>query len=149
MRIELNSDRAMIVDDDISPEILTHKWHATRDGYVRRSFMDKSIYLHRVIMNAPTGMEVDHINGNKLDNRRCNLRVCHPWQNKQNAQKTKKPTLSKYRGVTKTRGRWCASIKHDGKNIWIGRFTTEEDAALAYNWKALQLFGEYAGLNQL
>lgn len=106
-----------------------------------------SPYLHRLIMNAKKGEIVDHINRNTLDNRKENLRICSNMQNTWNAGSRK--GLSKYKGVTYIRrsNKWGASIGCNGKRISLGHFELERDAALAYNAKAVELFGEFACLN--
>lgn len=89
---------------------------------------------------------VDHINLNKLDNRRCNLRIATHSQNSQNRDKLNKRCTSKYVGVRKTpQGNWSAQIK----NKYLGRFDNEEDAARRYNEEALKLFGEHAYTNMI
>jgi hypothetical protein len=109
-------------------------------------------YLHRVITGATKGMDVDHINGDRLDNRRSNLRVCSRSENMKNARKRSRCS-SKYKGVTwvKSKKRWraqitmveCKGSKH------IGYFKSEIDAARAYNEAAKEYFGEFAKINDL
>jgi hypothetical protein len=93
--------------------------------------------------------EVDHINGDGLDNRRENIRLASPTQNQQNKRKQSAPASSRYKGVTfKTaRGRWEASIRVDGKNTFLGRFHDEEAAAHAYDAAARIHHGRFASLN--
>lgn len=96
-------------------------------------------------MNPPEGLVVDHINGNKLDNRRSNLRICTQSQNL-NGRNTNKG----YIGVSwdKFRGKWKANIGKDYQKIFLGRFDTAEEAARVYDEKAVELFGEFARLNR-
>lgn len=112
------------------------------DGYVRGSKGS----LHRIIMNAPAGAVIDHINGNALDNRRKNLRICTQRQNLWNGR-AHRDGSSKYRGVcwNRSNSKWRVQIQ--GKTI--GHFTAETDAALAYNAAALDRFGEFAKLNRV
>lgn len=151
MIISLTQGKSTIVDDDIPQNLIMLKWQF--NGYARHSVWESGkchyVYLHRLIVDAPLGMEVDHINGNKLDNRRCNLRICLPSQNKKNSQKSPKARISKYKGVTKRYHRWEASIKTDGKTLHLGYFDTEDEAAMAYNKAAIRLFGEYANPNKI
>lgn len=107
--------------------------------------------LHRVIMNAPAGMEVDHIDGDGLNCRRYNLRICTRSQNRMNQRVRITPKLSIYKGVTfdKSRDKWCARIKYFGVTRNLGRFEHETDAAIAYNVAASKTFGEFARLNQV
>lgn len=103
--------------------------------------------MHRLIMNTPEGMLVDHINHDCLDNRKSNLRICTHAENARN----KRPVIgtSKYKGVywDKTNKKWEAHIRK-GKDVkYLGQFKCEKKAALAYNEKAKELFGEFAYLN--
>jgi hypothetical protein len=106
--------------------------------------------LHRYLTKAPAGSVVDHVNGDPLDNRRCNLRVCTSHQNHFNVPKPRHNT-SGFKGVSWKRSRrpWHAHIQHHGKKIHIGCFATREGAAEAYNDRARILFGEFARLNEL
>jgi hypothetical protein len=106
----------------------------------------KMSLLHRVIMGVEDPkVFVDHINGDPLDNRRENLRLCSASQNQAN----RKPAPGrKYKGVTKNKsGTYSASIQMNKKLHGCGTFKTEEEAALAYNRKALELFGDFAYQN--
>jgi len=105
----------------------------------------KMRYLHRVLTDAPKGNDVDHINGNGLDNRRENLRLCTRSQNNANRHRTQSKS-SPYKGVhlEKQTGRWRAEVHHLGKRHTLGRFDRIEDAANAYAVKAAELFGEFA-----
>lgn len=106
--------------------------------------------LHRCILNATAGTEIDHINGDTLDCRRNNLRVCTRAQNGANRGNPLN-NASGYKGVTwhKVGKRWQSQIKVNGKRKYIGLFKTKEEAALAYNREALRQFGEFAKLNEL
>jgi hypothetical protein len=105
--------------------------------------------MHRLILNPPAGFVTDHINGNRLDNRRINLRIATHRQNCQNQRP--KGLHSQYIGVTKIRQgkweRWMAQIRHDGIRIHLGYFTDEIEAARAYDQAALAHHGEFASLN--
>lgn len=102
-------------------------------------------YLHKYLMGVSSPTMVDHINHNTLDNRRANLRACTPSQNQMNREYNR--GLSKYKGVTYFQNKWRAQVFFEGKGIFVGYFNYEYDAALAYNYKALELFGEFAYLN--
>ncbi len=106
--------------------------------------------LHRDILNAPHGMEVDHINGNQLDERRCNIRLCTHAENMRNRQKFRNCS-SQYKGVSmdKNSNTWIAHIQVNGVQKYLGGFTTEIDAAKAYNEAAKALYGEFALPNNL
>lgn len=117
--------------------------------YAMRRQMYKTIYLHRFVVDAPDGMDVDHINGNGIDCRKSNLRVCTHAENQRNYTKTVKPTSSKFKGVSldNNRNLWCAKLKDHGQSIDLGRFASEEDAAKVYDEAARRHFGEFAKLN--
>jgi len=104
--------------------------------------------MHRVIMRAPKGVMCDHRNHNGLDNRKSNLRLCTSAQNQYN-KKPKKDCASKYKGVVRRKDckKWRAKIGFKGKRIHLGYFDDEMDAAMAYDDKAIELFGEFAYLN--
>ena len=102
-------------------------------------------------MNCPTGMVVDHINHNTLDNRKSNLRVCTYSQNHINS--ASRGGTSKYKGVFlykkgTRKERWRA-MAYCGKPYFLGYFDTEDEAGIAYNNKVKELFGEYAYLNKI
>jgi len=104
--------------------------------------------MHRFIMDPPEGMVVDHRNGNRLDNRRSNLRVCTQKQNTHNSRP--KGKSSRFKGVCydKARGQWMAPVRSpDGKDIHTGRFDDEVEAAKAHDRLARELHGEFAYLN--
>jgi hypothetical protein len=107
------------------------------------------VSLHRIILNSPPNLLVDHKNGHTLDNRRENLRLATRSQNVHNKCKTQSKTSSKFIGVSfeKRRGRWDVRIRHEGKQIWIGTFDNEIDAAKAYDAAARKYHGEFARLN--
>jgi len=109
----------------------------------------KMVSMHRMIMNAPRHLIVDHKNGNTLDNRKTNLRFATRAQNAFNRQKVKTKTCSKYIGAyfEKRTGRWTVKIRVDGKRLWLGRFNSELDAARAYDAAAKKYHGEFAKLN--
>lgn len=131
-------------------------WRVTANGYVYRNawFLRRcvKIYLHRELLGICASgrrVEVDHKNGNKLDNRRENIRTCSRGLNNANRRKPRAGKSSRYRGVTwaKDKQRWQAQIGFRGKNLLIGRFETEEDAARAYDVEAGKLFGQFARPN--
>lgn len=107
-------------------------------------------YLHRLIVSRavgeiPKGMVTDHIDGDGLNNRRGNLRLATRAQNSANA--APRGGASKYRGVFKGKGKWCAQIAKGGVRISLGSFDTEEEAAAAYDETAKSLHGQFARLN--
>jgi hypothetical protein len=106
----------------------------------------KSILMHRLIMKVPSSLHTDHINGDGLDNRRSNLRVCNRTQNMQN-KRIYKNNQSGYKGISKEGNRWRANITVDKQRVFIASFLTKEEAAMAYNNAALTFFGDFARLN--
>lgn len=152
MRYTLNNGVDILIDAQDLPLVKKFNWQ-TNNGYV---FVDKQInhvrkryYLHREIMNAPNDMVVDHINGNPLDNRRPNLRICTASDNARNRRKPSNGKLSKYKGVQPRMGKYEASIGRGDSYVYIGTFETEVEAAIAYNQKAIEVFGEFARLNAI
>jgi hypothetical protein len=148
--ISLTQGKFAMVDDEDYEYLNRHKWYFEK-GYAARKegvIRGKITYMHRVIMQTPDGMDTDHINGNKLDNRRENLRVCTHAQNTRNRNYQINNT-SGYKGVSfdKSRNKWHVAIKVNGLHINKGRYDTVEEAARAYDEAARYYFGEYAGLN--
>lgn len=136
--IALTKGKVAIVDDDDFESLSRHRWHYS-NGYAGRNTVTARGWriqkMHRVILPVSDGMKVDHINGNKLDNRRSNLRVCTPGQNRANTGAMAK-SKQKYKGVTfdkKFKKKYGARIVHEGKIHLLGRYDTPEDAARAYN----------------
>ncbi len=104
--------------------------------------------MHRLIANAPAHLLVDHIDHDGLNNRKANLRLCSIAQNNQNSRPNRN-AASKYKGVSWAQScrKWFARIRPNRKTIYLGLFTDEIEAALAYDRKAKELFGEFAYLN--
>ncbi len=154
-RIPLTQGKVAIIDDADFEEFSKYKWCAMKNGntfYAVRNYaqpIQMNIWMHRVIMNAQKGQEIDHINGNGLDNRRYNLRLCTRSQNHQNQRIG--GGSSQYKGVcwNKQAGKWQAQIMLNYKTYYLGHFVNEIDAAKAYDRKAKGLFGEFARLNNI
>jgi len=117
-------------------------------GYAARHVKRKVIFMHREIMKPPKGKIVDHVNGNKFDNTRANLRNITPQENQHNRRK-QRGASSIYKGVTYYKaGRcWRASLSCGKECYYLGQFETEVEAARAYDYKAVQVFGEFARPN--
>jgi len=134
-------DKEFYFDLDDYNLIKERSWCVRDLNYVVSRFNKKIISMHRLIMGFPEGLDVDHIDGNTLNNRKSNLRSVTHRQNSQNRKKIIKKT-SVYNGVyydKRARG-WVSRI-HDlqGKSIWLGVFVTEKEAAIAYDQKAIEL----------
>ncbi len=123
-------------------------WGLDRYGYARRANSFSESQLARVIVNPPPSLLVDHKNGDVLDNRRSNLRVCTKIQNGQNRKLGKNNTTG-FKGVSRHRKNFKASIKLAGKAIHLGTFNNPLEAARAYNDAALRCFGEFARVNPI
>jgi len=151
--IPLTQDKFAIVDAEDYEWLCKYKWYAQRvkrNYYARNRRKGGVVSMHRVILNAPRGLVVDHINHNSLDNRKKNLRLCTVAENCRNRRPSKrKNKLSKYKGVSfdKKRKIFRAIICRNKKQYFLGNFKNETDAAKAYDKKARELFGEFAYLN--
>jgi len=155
--IQITQNRVVSVSDEDYKEISQYSWsYSASTGYaVRKGRKNctepRTVHMHRVIMNAKANQQVDHINGNKLDNRRSNLRFATVQKNAFNRKKPKVRCTSQYKGVLKRKNasKWEARIKLNNKAIYLGRFVNEKDAARAYNEAALKYFGEFARCNDI
>ena len=150
-QIILSRGKVTIVDVNDYDWLSQWKWHMCHDYAVRNIRIAsgrKLIYLHKFILDASNNTEVDHVSRDTLDNRRCNLRLATRSQNQINTRKII-GTTSKYKGVSwKTSNRkWVAQIQSNKKKIFIGYFDYETQAALAYNNKAKEFFGDFVKPN--
>ena len=159
---KIAAGRSALVDDDMAGALMEWRWHCDKHGYARRCVYygrqdgkpkNRFVYMHAEVWRLagkliPAGQELDHSNGDKLDNRLSNLRPATRGQNQHN-QKPRKGGASRNKGVYwhKRSGKWRAYITHNGKRIHLGYFTNEPDAGKAYDTAARRLFGEYARCN--
>ena len=151
--VVLTKGKIAIVDDDDFDEIAKHKWYYNC-GYAKRHTRlgkggKREVFLmHRVIAKTPAGMDTDHKNHDKLDNRKENLRCCLHSQNMAN---TRKYSVNKsgYKGVywAKHTKKWRAQIRLKSVKIHVGYFHTKEASAAAYDRKAKEIWGEFAKTN--
>lgn len=152
------SQGAVALVDDCDYELLsTRTWFLTKGksrwNYAGTNVPSKdrphgsTLLMHRHLVNAAPGQFVDHINGDTLDNRRMNLRLCTNAENIRNMRI--RGGSSRFKGVylDKSSNDWRAQIMHNYKKQNLGNFKSEEDAARAYDAAALRLFGEFARLN--
>lgn len=153
--IGMKCGKFAIVDDSDYEAVAALRWGFT-DGYavhyVKKNGKVRPMLMHRFLLNPPAGMQVDHINGNRLDNRRENLRLATTKQNCMNKAK-RSDSRNRYRGCVyhptyKSRP-WQAKMRIEGKSTSLGYYATEEEAALAFNNAAKKHHGEFAKLNEI
>jgi hypothetical protein len=164
--IKLKNGGETTVDDDDFEKLSKYSWHKNSFGYIVRceyvgrtlsknkkvTILTKSFFMSREIMSAPSGMQVDHIDGNKTNNTKQNLRNVTQHQNLMN-KGIYKNNKTGYKGVTidknaKLSNRpYRATIKANGKKISLGYYATPEEAARVYDEQAKKYFGEFARTN--
>jgi hypothetical protein len=155
--ILLSNGMSVFVDDDDYEKISIYKWRLNKDGYAVTSMkIDgkwKHVMMHRMINNTPDGMYTDHIDGNKVNNRKNNLRTCTFFGNNQNKRKQKSDNnkyKSKYKGIEVINGvGWRIRVCANGKTMINKLFSNEIAAANAYNYYAQLYHGEFASLNEV
>lgn len=156
--IKLTQGLVALVDDEDFERLNQFKWHAHKEGntyYANGGYCRDGVRIrfkmHRLILNiTDPKIEIDHKDRNGLNNQKENLRTCIHSQNTANVT-SHKDSSSKFLGVSwdGDRNKWKAQICFQGRNKFIGRFSSEEEAALVYNKKATEFHGEFANLNQL
>lgn len=148
--IPLTKGKVALVDDADYEWLMQWKWYAQErgSGLTYAGLPSGGPYMHRLIMNAPKGMQVDHCDLNGLNNQRNNLRLASQSQNLANRQKQKN-NHSGFKGVVfdKKCRNWKAEIKINKACKHLGNFQSITDAARAYDAAALELYGEFARLN--
>jgi hypothetical protein len=147
-RIPLGQGLFATVDAEDYEKLSKYTWYAHRRGhtvYATCCKNGRAVYMHRMIMRPRKGYVVDHIDGNGLNNRRCNLRVCTLRQNLANRGPC--GGTSEFVGVHRRGDKWHASIRSRGKYFFVGLFGDEVEAAKARDRKAYELHGEFAYLN--
>lgn len=148
-----NSTERILVSKEDVDKVKGITWYLDSYGY---AISNKNIgpgrnikrSLHRLIINAKEGQIVDHIDRDKLNNTTENLRFATPSENTINTGLTSRNTTG-YKGVSIGQGRYVASIVVNGESKFLGSYSNPEDAAKAYNIKAVEYFGEYAWLNDV
>jgi len=177
-KIKLTQGKESIVDDDNYEMLMKfapakfkrnrekgHGWYASKQHksstglfyaatnvWVPELGRQRTVFMHKVILNPPKGKFTDHVNGDGLDNRKENLRVCTTAQNNANRGKNCTNTVG-YKGVTTAKGRehvnkkYKAVLRTGNKAHFLGNYMTKEEAALAYDTKAKEVYGKFARLN--
>lgn len=155
--IKLSQGKVALVDDEDHEKLIPYGWYYN-ERYAKATINYKKVYLHKFLVSCPNGMQVDHIDGDTLNNQKCNLRIVNNSQNTKNRPGDKNST-SKYKGVSLrvaidrrrkkeyTHVSWVANICYNGIRVCLGRFKTEIEAAIAYNEAAKKHHGEFAKLN--
>jgi hypothetical protein len=139
-KLKLTKGKEAIIDDIDFERVSQRKWSFHHTGYVVGGY--PQVRLHRFILNAKKGEYVDHINMDKLDNRRENLRLCTPAQNQYNQlPKRKIPKCIYWREARKA---WIVRITADGKRHWVGYFKNFDEAKKEYEKAVIRLHGEFA-----
>lgn len=151
-RSDVKRQWLVMVDDEDYEFLEQFKWQVDREKSVKTHANPrlKDILMHRVIMKPKKGVEIDHIDGNRLNNQKSNLRFATSSQNKIN-RGPRKDNKSGFKGVSwhKQRNLWTARIMTGGKYKHLGLFKTLEEAAEAYNAEATTYYGEYAWQNKI
>jgi hypothetical protein len=150
--IQLSQGKIAVIDDDDFERVNQYKWFLSGKttnyamAYVKGSGREnqRRIFLHRFIVNCPEGFQVDHINNNKMDNRKENLRITDSFGNNRNRSISSRNT-SGYKGVSFKNNAFEAYINF----TYLGRYKTAEEAALVYNKAAKKRFGVFAKLNEV
>jgi hypothetical protein len=140
-------NKIILIDSDYLYLLNKYKWYIN-SKYIVAQYKNKRLLIHRIIMNAPKNKMIDHINGNTLDNRKCNLRICNRSQNFRNRTKQKNNT-SGYKGVSfhKRLNKWQAQITTNKNKKCLGYFDTPELAFFAYCKANKKYHGEFGRVN--
>jgi hypothetical protein len=155
--IPLTKGRFALVDDSDYPWLSQLRWCYSSDGYAVNYYRDEyGIYhrrsMHRLIMArmleqfVPPDLQVDHINHDRIDNQRNNLRLATRSQN-QAYKKLQVSNSTGYKGVIWNRSKWEVRIRYQGRKLYLGRYDDPIQAALVYDGAARLLYQEFAGLN--
>lgn len=134
----------------------SYRWQVLGLGYIARAVPNKKCthcnrvtynyeYLHRLLLGSPPGLQVDHINGDRTDNRRENLRAVTATHNMHNRNKWS--STREFRGVSKVGEVYRAAINFEGSRFDLGTFPSAREAAEAYDKAARERYGEYAKTN--
>lgn len=153
LNVSCPDGQSFIVDPEVRELIRLYLWRIDSTNHVTSNTCGKRVLLSRLIMGLDdfNFLQVDHISGNPLDNRRKNLRICTPLDNSRN-RPIRSDNLTGYKGVSyRARvNKYIARISpHPGERIFLGQFNTPQDAAAAYDRAAVLYHGEYARTNEM
>lgn len=146
--IILSNGSIALCDEGDYPMLSAFNWYPHKGAivYAKARIRGKQISMHRLLLNAPSNLHVDHINGNGLDNRRENIRLCSRSENMANSPR-RSGSKSQYKGVSVQGNRFRAQGSKDRKIHYLGLFTSEIEAAKAYDAWAKEYHGQFARLN--
>jgi hypothetical protein len=146
-KIPIGKDLFALVDDEDYELVSKFNWHKHKSRSYGQYYASSNIKMHRLVMDAKPGEIIDHINGDSLDNRKENLRLCTYSQNQQNTQS--RAGSSRYKGVSyiKRKNLWKGSFQYEGVHYHCGIFKSEQECALAVDRKRLEVCKEFAVLN--
>lgn len=146
--VRLTKGRFALIDESDLDLVQESSWHLTSTGYAACRKNNKILFMHRMLLQAPDDIQVDHIDRDRLNNRRSNLRLATNQENAQNKSKAPEAS-SKYKGVhyRPESKIWRAYIDIDGHRTYLGNFSNEEVAAKAYDQEAIKRFGSFANTN--
>jgi hypothetical protein len=151
VEVPLTRGKTARIDARDAERVLARRWVAQKGGNTWYAMSSdgygKVVPLHRFITAPPPDKEVDHRDGDGLNNVRANLRVCSHAENLRNSR-AQEGTTSRFKGVSRQRDKWRAEIEQDGERLYLGQFETEEAAARQYDRAARIFFGGYARTNQ-
>lgn len=147
--IQLSKNRTVLVDDDVFDIVSKYHWSVNGAGYASAYIDGKQVFLHRFIMQAKKGEEIDHIDQNRFNCQIANLRLCTHGQNISNDGPKKNNKLG-VKGVdVRPNGKYRVTIRYNYKKIFIGNYSTLKDAAEAYNEASRKYFGEFGYQNDV
>lgn len=153
-KIHLSCGNVCLVSTVDVPLVSSHYWFSSAGGsgnrYIHANIAGKRVKMHRILLGAPSHLEVDHRNGDRFDNRRQNLRLATRLQNARNHKKScRADTTSTFNGVSfhPKKNKWQARFRIEGKQRHIGYFSNEIVAAMEWDRVALEQWGEFARLN--
>lgn len=154
-KIPLTQGKYAIINEEDFDLVSKYKWHFFARKYAGRDYIEngkkKKMSMHRLITNFPIGCEIDHINGNGLDNRRSNLRISTHKENICNRAFLNKNNTTGYRGVTwsKEKNKYAAQITVDYRHKCLGYFDRAIDAAKMVNGALVKYHKNFACLNKI